>query len=149
MEWIEDLRDTVVAVDTAPFIYFIEENPSYLGTVGPFFEALHDGQFRAVSTIVTLIEVLVHPLRQGNEALAHRYRNILLRARGLDLKPISWIVAEEAASLRAMHGLRTPDAIQIATAIKEGATAFLTNDSRLPSLPNLDILVLNDLRERD
>jgi predicted nucleic acid-binding protein len=137
----------VVAVDTAPFIYFIEENPAYLGTIHPFFEALDADEFRAVTSMVTLIEVLVHPLRQGNEALAHEYRNILLEARGLDLRPVSRAIAEEAASLRAAHGLRTPDAIQIATAIHEGSTSLLTNDSRLPSLPNLNVLVLDDLRK--
>ncbi|CAN5748756.1 hypothetical protein BH23ACT11_BH23ACT11_13730 [soil metagenome] len=51
----------LVAVGTAPFIYFIEENPSYIETVRPFFEALDGEKFLAVSTMVALIEVPVHP----------------------------------------------------------------------------------------
>jgi hypothetical protein len=34
----------------------------------------------------------------------------------------------------------------MATAIREGASFFLTNDARLPSLPGLTVLVLDNLR---
>ncbi len=51
-----------------------------------------------------------------------------------------------AARLRAFHKIRTPDSIQMATAIIGKASFFLTNDIRLPSLPNLKTLVLNDLK---
>ncbi len=44
MEWIAGLRGQVVAIDTSPLVYFIEENPSYLGLVRPFFEALDRGE---------------------------------------------------------------------------------------------------------
>jgi predicted nucleic acid-binding protein len=59
--------------------------------------------------------------------------------------PVSAPLAEEAARLRAKHNLRTPDSIQIATAINAGATSFLTNDTQLAGqwLPN--ILVLDQL----
>src|SRR5437764_9547125 len=72
MEWIEALRGTVVGLDTAPLIYFIEENPSYLHVVRPFFEAVDRGEFRVITSILTLTEVLVHPLRQGDHELAHK-----------------------------------------------------------------------------
>lgn len=59
--------------------------------------------------------------------------------------PVSETIAEKAAQLRATHGLRTPDAIQLATAISSSAAFFLTNDDRLPSLASLRMLVLNQL----
>jgi predicted nucleic acid-binding protein len=55
-------------------------------------------------------------------------------------------IAETAAQLRATYNLRSPDAIQMATAIREGSSFFLTNDARLPSLPGLTVLVLENLR---
>lgn len=94
--------------------------------------------------MVTLIEVLVHPLRRNDTALAQRYQDILLGARGLETRPLSQEVATRAAKLRAVHNLRTPDAIQLATAASRGAAFFLTNDARLPSLPNLKILLLDE-----
>jgi hypothetical protein len=44
-----------------------------------------------------------------------------------------------------MHNIRTPDAIQMATAMHEGASFLLTNDRRLPSTSALEVLVLDDL----
>jgi predicted nucleic acid-binding protein len=55
-------------------------------------------------------------------------------------------IAEIAAQIRGTYNLRSPDAIQMATAIHEGASFFLTNDARLPSLPGLQMLVLENLR---
>jgi len=46
-----------------------------------------------------------------------------------------------------LHNLRTPDSIQMATAITGGDSLFLTNDTRLPSLPGLKTLILDNLKE--
>jgi predicted nucleic acid-binding protein len=62
--------------------------------------------------------------------------------------PVSVEIAEVAAQLRAAQNLRTPDAIQIATALREGATFFLTNDARLAAVQNLEVLVLGALLTR-
>lgn len=45
MEWIEALQGKIVGLDTTPLIYFIEENPTYLDMVHPFFEAMDRGEF--------------------------------------------------------------------------------------------------------
>lgn len=147
MGWIENLRGEVVGLDTTPLIYFIEENPTYLDKVRPFFVALDRGEFQVVTSIVTLLEVLVHPFRHGNTVLVQQYREILLNAEYLTTMLLTHEVAEEAARLRAEHDIRTPDAIQLATAIHAGASFFLTNDARLPSLPTLQILVLDELED--
>jgi predicted nucleic acid-binding protein len=137
----------VVGLDTAPLIYFIEENPLYLDMVRPFFDALDLGLFSAVTSTVTLLEVLVHPFRQGDMRLAQQYRDILLNAEGLTMVPLTNDIAEEASRIRAAHALRTPDAIQIATARHREASFFLTNDARLPSLPELKVLILGQFKD--
>ena len=55
-------------------------------------------------------------------------------------------IADTAARLRAEHGLRTPDALQAATAIRRGATAFLTNDAGLVRVSEVEVAVLERLR---
>ena len=147
MGWLATLRGKVVGLDTTPLIYFIEENPTYLKLVSPFFEAIDQGEVSAVTSIVTLLEVLVHPFQHGDAALVQQYRDILLNAQGLTTIPLSQDIAEEAAHIRAAHNIRTPDAIQMATAIYVGASYFLTNDARLPSLPELKVLVLDQVAE--
>lgn len=88
--------------------------------------------------------MLVYPLRQGNITLAQQYRDILFNSQVTTIEVVPNI-AETAAQLRADYNLKTPDAIQMATAINEGASYFLTNDGRLPSLPGLSVLVLDQL----
>jgi predicted nucleic acid-binding protein len=146
MEWLAQLQGQVVGLDSAPLIYFIEENPTYLEMTDAFFEAMVRGEFRVVTSVVTLLEVLVYPLRQGNTILAQQYRDILFNEEGLTTIEVSPAIAEVAAQLRATYNLQTPDSIQMATAISGGASFFLTNDARLPSLPGLEVLVLEELR---
>ena len=77
--------------------------------------------------------------------LLQHYRTILREAIGLRTVPLNSLIAEEAAKLRAAHNLSSPDAIQMATALTEGAAAFLTNDHRLPRLPSLPLLLADNL----
>jgi predicted nucleic acid-binding protein len=144
VEWINDLQEKTVGLDTAPLIYFIEENPAYIETVKLFFEAMDRGEFSVVTSTVTLLEVLVHPLRSNNRELATEYRDILLNSKLITLE-VSSAIAEQAAQLRATHNIRTPDAIQISAALNAGATHFFTNDIRLPEIPSIQILSIDTL----
>ncbi len=145
MGWIDELRGKLIALDTAPLIYFIEEHPTYCPVVEPFFEQLDKGTVQVVTSVITLTEVLVKPLRDGDARLAEQYRDILLNIDGLTTVEVSAAVAEKAARLRSQYSLRTPDAIQIATALHTGASALLTNDIRWPALPDVHILTLEQL----
>jgi predicted nucleic acid-binding protein len=143
--WLDPLQGQLVGIDTAPLIYYIERNPQYLATVRPFFQALDGGRFTAVSSVITLAEVLVHPLRVGNPQLAQRYRRILQRAPNITTLAVTAHIAEEAAQLRATYNLRTPDALQIATAHNAGAAYFLTNDSRFSRVQGITVLDVDSL----
>ena len=145
MEWVDELQGEVVGLDTAPIIYLIEEHPVYLEPMRYFFEAMERGSFRALTSTITLLEVLVRPLRENKVSLAEEYRDILLNAFNLKTMAVSEAVAEQAARLRAQYNIRTPDAIQLGTAIHEGASFFLTNDTRLPVVSNLNLLILDNL----
>lgn len=146
MEWLIQLQGQIVGLDTAPLIYFIEQNKSYLELVRAFFGAMSRGEFQVVTSTLTLTEVLVHPVRSGNIKLADQYRDIVLGQENLITVPVSVEIAEIAAQLRATQNLRTPDAIQIATAMQGGAMFFLTNDARLAAVPDLEVLVLDTLQ---
>lgn len=89
--------------------------------------------------------VLVHPLRTGQIHLAEEYRSILRGSPALATVPLDEGIAEQAALLRARHNLRTPDAIHMATAIRSGASWFLTNDAGVPSVPGISVLMLDRL----
>ncbi|MYC28631.1 MAG: PIN domain-containing protein [Chloroflexi bacterium] len=143
---LNPLRDKLVAFDTAPLIYYMEEKEPFVGIVAPFFNGIGSGHFQTLTSILTLEEVLVVPFRVGRRDLVESYRNIILDSEGLTVWPVNQQIAEEAALIRATHPrIRTPDALQMATAVVAGAQHFLTNDRALPNLPGLQLLVVDDL----
>ena len=145
MGWIDDLGGQTVGLDTAPLIFYIEEHPTYGKMLDPFFDAVAEGDILLVSSTVTLLEVLVHPLKNKDDALAHKYNDILLSSPNIQTLPVTPATAEAAAELRAEGNLKTPDAIQLATAITHNATSFLTNDRDFPTIEGIDVLKLRDL----
>lgn len=145
MGWVDDLRGKTVALDTSPFIFFIEKHATYADVLRPFFQAVDRGESQILTSAVTLLEVLVHPIRHGDEALAHQYNDILLTSDNISTIPVTPSTAQTAAELRAEHDLKTPDAIHLATALDHNAAAFLTNDRDFPQIDRIEILKLRDL----
>jgi predicted nucleic acid-binding protein len=135
----------LVGLDTSPFIYFVERNSLYVDIMREIFTRLTNGDFRAYSSVITLTEVLVQPLRQNNQILTGEYRNLLYNGINFKLLSINSSIAETAARLRAQYNLRTPDALQIATALENGCDAFLCNDKNLKRVTELKILILDEI----
>ncbi|HUF74533.1 MAG TPA: PIN domain-containing protein [Gammaproteobacteria bacterium] len=144
MGLIEDVGRGPVGVDTALFIYFIEEEPRYLPVIEPLFKAADEGSRELVTSALTLLEVLVVPYRAGDLALAERYEALLTRSRGIRIIGLSMEQLRAAAQLRAVTGAKTPDALQLVAALLAGCATFLTNDRRIPSIPGTRILQLSD-----
>jgi hypothetical protein len=79
---IDEVGAGLVALDTAAFIYFIEEHPLYLPPLLPVFAAADEERRTIVTSAVTLLEVLVVLYRAGNLPLANRYEALLSSQQG-------------------------------------------------------------------
>ena len=123
-----------VGVDTAIFIYWIEEDPRFMPLVEPLFEEVAAGTREIVTSALTLLELLVVPYRAGNADLAQRYEELLTNSRGIAVIDLSRDQLRIAAQLRAATGVKTPDSLQLAAATSAGCTAFLTNDRRISAI---------------
>jgi predicted nucleic acid-binding protein len=143
MGLIADLGLGSIAVDTAVFIYFIEEDPRFLPLIAPLFREADQDKRDLVTSALTLLEVLVVPYRAGNRLLAERYEALLTRSRGIRLVEVTREQLRAAAQLRAATGVKTPDALQLVAALGTGCTTFVTNDRRLPPVPGLRVLQLS------
>jgi predicted nucleic acid-binding protein len=99
----------------------------------------------AVISTLTVAELLVGPYREKGEAKVGPAREFVSEVPGGRLAEVTFDVADRAAWLRT-HGLRTPDAIILATAVVHGCDAVLTNDPALrrdiPGVP--PVLLLDD-----
>lgn len=128
-------------LDANIIIYRVEAvepfNQQVLATVKELV-ALHPQAGFAVSRL-SMMECLVKPLRDHNDADIERYRGFFASA-GLQIIEISSLVLETATLLRARHGLRTPDAIQAASALSlKGPVTFLTGDKQFSRVPGLNV----------
>ncbi len=93
-----------------------------------------------------MLEVLVKPFRDGKPDVARQYINILTKASGIEILDITSSISERAAKMRADYNLRTPDAIQLGTALQMKADYFLTNDNRLKPITEIEIVILSELQ---
>ena len=144
MGLVDELIGLRVCIDTAPIIYFIERNQRYLSLVRPVFAEIDAGRIEAITSTITLLEVLVQPIRKNNRRLAEKYREVLLYSEGLTTFEILHDVSEMASELRAKYSIKTPDAIQLAVGILYGASKFITNDPALKKVTDTNVLVLDD-----
>ena len=135
--WCGLAEGDLVVVDTAPFIYLLEDHPDFASQFQGLFEAQARGHLRIALSTITLAEILVGPLRRGQDTLARRYERALA---GFEVVPVSAEVAATAARLRATSGLRLPDALQAATAIECGAVALVTHDRDFSRLQGLRVV---------
>lgn len=144
MGLIEDIGLGPVCLDTSIFIYYFEEDKRYIDKVSPIFEAINEGRLSAVTSGITLLETLVIPIRMKDILLANQYEQLISESSGLKLLFLDRDLLRQAAILRATLSIKTPDALQIAAALRENCRTFVTNDRRLPKIPNLQILQLSD-----
>lgn len=135
----------LVAFDTGPLIYYIEEHPDYLSAEDELFGALDTGAAQGMTSVLTLQEVLVKPLREGREDLAEKYRQVLTSSANVTLYDVDRSISETGARLRSKYiWLRTPDALQLATAIRHEAQIIVTNDERWRLVSEIVVFVMKD-----
>lgn len=137
----------VYGVDTMLFVYHFEANELFSEDAGALLAAAERGRCRLVTSVLSLMEALVVPQRRGMTELCQRYRELFESFPNLSLRPVDMAVAEIGAELRAAQGLRTPDAVHLATALVAGATAFISEDRRLGHVRRLPILTLHQARQ--
>ncbi len=142
---IQDFSSNIVFLDTTPLIYFIEGHSQYQDILSRLFDFNDKGGFSFITSTITLLEVLVKPLKDDKPNIAVQYKDILTKAPGIEIFDVTSSISELAAKLRALYNLRTPDAIQIATSLENGADYFLTNDNKLRSITEIKVVTVSEL----
>jgi predicted nucleic acid-binding protein len=138
-------RHQRIMFDTAPIVYFIEEHEVFGEIADEIFKMIKDDlSYRSFSSVITITEVLTQPLRKSRRDIYEKYREFLLNSSNFVIYSIDPIIAEKAAELRAKYGIKTPDAIQLAVGIENNGTIFITNDSDLKRVNEINVLVLNE-----
>ena len=134
-----------MAVDTSPFIYWLEENPKYFDVSKRIFDLVENRKAKVVTSTLTLSEALVLPYRMKDWRRVYRIHAVLDTYPHLEWLPPTIEIARRAAHIRADFNLRIPDAIHAATALITGATALITNDPIFRRVPGLEVVLLDEM----
>lgn len=137
-------KHKIIGLDTAPFIYYIEDVAPYADLLDPVFGLMESRALGGVTSTVTLAEILTKPFIDKNFSLADDIKFTLKSFASLAVIPIDDKLAEAAALIRARYTLRLPDAIQVAAAIQGNASLFVTNDKPVKKIDAIQVLVLSD-----
>lgn len=138
----------LIALDTSIWIYHFEGSTAYGRAADSVLQAVSEGQVAGVASELVLLELLVAPLKKGAQDTADEIELTLLHFPHLQLAPITRGILARAAEIRARYGLRTPDAIMIATAIESDATLAVTNDRDWQKVDDIEILLLQGLKKQ-
>lgn len=105
------------------------------------------GKLAGIGSVLLVTEILTRPLRNGDADELADLTSLLGR---LDLRPVDKSTAELATALGAAHGLRTADAVHLATAVAAGADRFITNNrTDFPtSIGEIDVTYPAELPDR-
>jgi predicted nucleic acid-binding protein len=134
-----------ICLDTSVFIYQLEANPRYVELTDHIFTWLERPEHAAVTSTITMTELLVQPYRNSEEQRVNEFYALLSTYPNLDWIAPDLEVGDTAARIRASHRLRTPAALQAATAVHARATALITNDPAFERVGVFKTMVLDHL----
>jgi predicted nucleic acid-binding protein len=136
------VADPLVYLDANVFIYALEADAARRQPIQSLLLALREHPGAAITSELTLAEVLVKPEKDRNFDLKRRYLELLVWSSAVELRPLSRNVLIESAQYRAVAFPEQPDpredrrnflpdAIHIVTAVQGRCRYFLANDTRL------------------
>ena len=134
-----------VFIDTAPFIYYLEQNPQYFEKAKDFFLQCFENGIEMVTSTITIEEYCVYPYRSGRNDLIDKFE-AFMECLGRRVINIDKRIAMQAAKVRAeFKDFKSMDALQIATAMKRQCDLFLTNDKQLRQEKRIRCVTLDEI----
>ena len=145
MGLLTPLEDRLVYLDTNVFVYALNAFPPFVKPLIDLLQGIDERRVHAVTSELTMMELLVVPFRNHDAQAEARCRMILRPRPCLHLAEVSLEVLETAARLRAENtSLPTPDAIHLATATLAGSQVLLTNDRHFMGPHDVEVLLLSE-----
>lgn len=137
-------RHQCITLHSNVLLYYFEAHPEFGPLSRAVMREVADG-LPAVTSVLTLMDALVMPVRLKNDEQYERHVSVLTSFPNLRLLPVDQAAAERAAALRARSPrLTTPDALTLAIGLNNGATLYVTNDARSVQFSEMKVLNLRD-----
>jgi predicted nucleic acid-binding protein len=131
----------IVYLDSMIVIYLLEGPEPFRTRARDRMDQLVAAGDQAAISDLTRLECRLKPIRLGDATLLAEYDAFFAAPDllGLSLPPP---VFERATIIRAQHGFRLADSLNLATAVEHACERFLTNDVQLRRFPDIVVEVL-------
>ncbi|MBQ9724840.1 MAG: PIN domain-containing protein [Neisseriaceae bacterium] len=134
-----------IFIDTAPFIYLLEDNPAYSERMRKYFSNCFYAGTQFYTSFLTIAEYCVMPYRLNYPQKIDDFERFIIDAK-IELIDLTKEIAKSSAQIRAKYSsIKTMDALQIASALQEDCSLFLTNDKQLMQVTEINCLLVEDL----
>lgn len=130
-------------LDTAPLIYFLEEESLENMKMRQIFLSLSGQINQVVLSTITCMEYLVKPYRMKDDKAIRSFW-AFVEEDEVDVRPVDMAIALKAAEIRAEYKFKAMDSLQLATACKNGCELFLTNDKQLKQFTEIKCVTVEE-----
>jgi len=135
----------IAFLDASALIYLVDGDEAWSGAVQQALQELAaaDPSLAIAVSRLSVLECRVGPLRRGDQASLERF-DALFAQPDLLWVELTAPVVEHATRLRALHGVRTPDALQAACCLQLGSDAVMVSgDADFRRIPTLQLRLLS------
>ena len=134
-----------VFIDTAPIIYFLENSPLYMESMGKFFSRCVKEHIQIVTSTLTIEEYLVLPYSDRKMEYVDNFKRFI-EYMNIEVVDIDTAIAEQGAKIRGQYkNFKAMDALQIAAAVAKKCDMFFTNDKQLRQEKELPCMTMEDI----
>ena len=135
----------IAFLDASALIYLVDGDEAWSGAVQQALQELAaaDPSLAIAVSLLNVLECRVGPLRRGDQASLERF-DALFAQPDLLWVDLTAPVVEQATRLRALHGVRTPDALQAACCLQLGSDAVMVSgDADFRRIPTLQLRLIS------
>lgn len=143
----ETLKDRAVFFDTNIFIYLLEGSAVFKRQIHSIQLGIKYAEFAVFASEIVFAEILPVHVKANNRKNIQSAIKFLSGSGAFDLVPVDRDICIRSGFIRGMTGMKIPDALHVATAIHAGCDVFLTNDKRIKTPENIELLALADFEE--
>lgn len=133
-----------VFLDTAPIIYFLDEDVHFGDCVERILSGILECGHVMITSTITCTEYLTVPYKTNNAEKEDAFFDFITDC-DIPIQPITVQIAKRAAKIRAEYGgFKTMDALQLATACFAGCDVFLTIDKQLRKFKEMKCITVEE-----
>jgi predicted nucleic acid-binding protein len=130
-----------VYLDSVIIIYYLDHVGDFQVRAARRLAALHAAEDEIVISDLVRMECRVDPIRKSDNIRLARFDGFFVRP-DVQVVPITTAVFDRATQVRATHGYKAIDSINLAAAVEAGCGLFLTNDALLSGFPDITVEIL-------